>query len=137
MDSLTIGQLAGQAGVHLETLRYYERRGLLPRPPRSRSGYRQYPPDAVRRVRFIKRAQGLGFNLEEIGGLLALRVQHARGCGAVEREARGVIARVETHIAELERIRTALVKLVTACQARRATEECPILDALEDPEDPR
>jgi len=137
MDSLTIGQLAGQAGVNLETVRYYERRGLLARPPRSRSGYRQYPPDTVRRVRFIKRARGLGFTLEEIEDLLALRVQHARGCGAVEREARGVIARVETRIAELERMRTVLVELVMACEERRATEECPILDLLEDAEDQR
>jgi len=137
VDSLTIGQLAGRAGVHLETVRYYERRGLLPRPPRSRSGYRQYPPDAVRRVRFIKRAQGLGFTLEEIEDLLALRVQHGRGCGAVEREARGVVARVESRIAELERMRTVLAKLVTACEERRATEECPILDALEDSEEQR
>jgi MerR family transcriptional regulator, copper efflux regulator len=135
MDGLTISQLARGAGVHLETLRYYERRGLLPRPPRSRSGYRQYPPDAVRRVRFIKRAQGLGFTLEEIEDLLALRVQqHGRGCGAVEQEARGVMARVEGRIAELERLRTVLVKLVTACHGRRATEECPIMHVLDDAE---
>jgi MerR family copper efflux transcriptional regulator len=135
MSGLTIGQLARRAGVHLETVRYYERRGLLPSPPRSRAGYRQYPPEAVRRVRFIKRAQGLGFTLEEIADLLALRVQHARGCAAVEREARGVIARVEARVAELERVRTALLELVTACQERRPTEECPILDALEESEE--
>jgi Hg(II)-responsive transcriptional regulator len=137
MESLRIGQLARQAGVHLETVRYYERRGLLSQPPRSRSGYRQYPLETVRRVRFIKRAQSLGFTLEEIEDLLALRVQHRRGCGAVEQEARGVLTRVESRIAELERMRNVLTKLVVACRERRATEECPILDALEDPEEQR
>ena len=137
MDGLTIGQLARQAGVHHETVRYYERRGLLPRPPRTRSGYRQFPPEVVRRVRFIKRAQGLGFTLEEIKGLLALRVHHPRGCGAVEREAQGVLARVAGRMEELERIRAVLVTLVKACQERRVTEECPILDALEEPEGER
>lgn len=134
MESLRISELARRAGVHLETVRYYERRGLLLRPPRSRSGYRQYPPEAVRRVRFIKRAQSLGFTLDEVEDLLALRVQHTRGCGAVEEEARGVLARVESRIAELERMRTVLLKLVMACRERRSTEECPILDALEDSE---
>lgn len=135
MAVLTIGRLARDAGVNHETVRYYERRGLLPRPTRNRAGYRQYLPETVQRLRFIKRAQGVGFTLEEIEDLLALRVQRGRGCDAVEREARGVIARVESRIAELERMRTALEKLVAACRQRRATEECPILEALEEPEE--
>ena len=136
MEGLTIGQLAQRAGVHLDTVRYYERRGLLPRPPRSRSGYRQYTPDAVRRLRFIKGAQSLGLTLDEVGDLVALRVQRARGCGAVEREARSVLTRVEARIADLERLRNELRNLLAACGERRPTETCPILNTLEDPEMP-
>lgn len=102
MDGLTIGHLARLAGVHIETLRYYERRGLIASPPRTRAGYRQFLPDTIRRVRFIKRAQGLGFTLEEIHDLLALRVQHGRGCAAVAWEAQGVLARIEERMAELD-----------------------------------
>jgi Hg(II)-responsive transcriptional regulator len=131
MGGLTIGQVARQAGVHLETVRYYERRGLLPAPPRTAAGYRQYPPDVVRRVRFIKRAQGLGFTLDEIGGLLALRVHANRGCRGVEREAREVMARIGGQMVELEAIRTVLGRLVRACQQRQPTDDCPILEALE------
>src|SRR6266851_4535416 len=95
---LTIGQVARGAGVHLDTVRYYERRGLLPPPPRTAAGYRQYPPDTVRRVAFIKRAQALGFTLEEIDGLLALRVTPGRRCATVERRARGGIAPLDRQL---------------------------------------
>lgn len=70
---LTIGRLAQEAGINLETVRYYERRGLLPKPPRTASGYRMFPPEAARRLRFIKLAQDLGFSLREVRELLALR----------------------------------------------------------------
>src|SRR5260370_23927098 len=76
MKSLTIGHLPRQAGVNLETVRYYERRGLMPKPPRSASDYRLFPMDAARRLRFIRRAQRLGFSLKEMRELLSLRVSH-------------------------------------------------------------
>jgi Hg(II)-responsive transcriptional regulator len=131
MDGLTIGQLARRAGVNVETLRYYERRALLPSPPRTPSGYRQYAPDAVRRIGFIKRAQQLGFTLHEIGELLALRIDPDANCDAVERQAEHAITRIDDKIAELQRMRSALGSLVTACHTRRPTDDCPILDALE------
>ena len=131
MEVLTIGQLARRAGVNVETLRYYERRDLLPDPPRTSSGYRQYAPDAVRRIGFIKRAQQLGFTLGEIGELLAMRVDPDANCDAVEEQAEHAIARIDGKVAELQRMRSALGELVTACHARRPTDDCPILDALE------
>jgi DNA-binding transcriptional MerR regulator len=99
---LTIGQVTRLARVHLETLRYYERRerrGLLPVPPRTAAGYRQYLPETVRHVEFIKRAQELGFTLDEIEGLLTLRVTPGRGCKTVERRARSAIAGLDRHLA--------------------------------------
>ena len=83
MTTLTIGQVAAAAGVNIQTIRYYERRGLLATPRRTASGYRQYTGDAVNRIRFIKHAQELGFSLKEIQELLALRVRHAAACNPV------------------------------------------------------
>lgn len=132
---LTIGELATRAGVNIQTVRYYERRGLMPKPARTRAGYRQYQPDAADRLRFIRRAQGLGFSLEEIAELLALRVRNVSACGAVEARAREKVAVVEGKIAELQRMKDTLDRLAAACQAREPTSECPILEALEEPPD--
>jgi len=139
--ALTIGAVAQRAQVPLDTVRYYERRGLLPAPPRSASGYRQYPADTVRRVVFIKRAQALGFTLEEIDSLLALRVTPGRGCATVERRARLAIARLDGQLAELQHMRRALAQLADACRSQHPTNECPLLDAIEpdgreDPDEP-
>ena len=131
---LTIGQVARGARVHLDTVRYYERRGLLPLPPRTPAGYRQYPPDTVRRVAFIKRAQALGFSLQEIDGLLALRATSDHSCTTVERQARSAIARLDQQLDELHRMRRALARLADACRSKHATDECPLLDAIEAPE---
>lgn len=131
MNVLTIGQLARRAGVNVETVRYYERRALLPEPPRTRAGYRQYSPDAVRRIGFIKQAQELGFTLREIADLLALRVDPETNCEAVEAQAVHAITRIDAKVAELGRMRAALRKLVKACDARRSTDDCPIIEALE------
>ncbi len=130
--ALTIGQVARAAAVNIQTLRYYERRGLFPPPFRTRAGYRQYGEDAVDRIRFIKHAQELGFTLREIQELLGLRVQHGAACAAVERRTRAKIAVVEQKIRDLQRMRRALQGLVRACLARRPTGECPILEALAD-----
>jgi Hg(II)-responsive transcriptional regulator len=129
---LTIGEVAKAADVNIETIRYYERRGLFPAPPRTRSGYRQYTNETVRRLRFVKRAQGLGFTLTEIEELLALRVRHDAACGPVERRVRQKLAVVERKIEEMRRLRRALSRLADACAERKATDDCPILEALED-----
>lgn len=129
---LTIGQLAGRAGVNIQTVRYYERRGLMPRPARTGAGYRQYRPEAANRLRFIRRAQDLGFSLEEIAELLALRVKHASACAPVEARAWAKIAIVDRKIDELQRMKRTLRRLAAACKARESTSDCPILEALEE-----
>lgn len=133
---LTIGQLARRAGVHLETIRYYERRRLLPRPPRTPSGYRQYAPDSVERLRFIKRAQALGFTLEEIRGLLELRLEKPSGqaCAAVEARAEEKIAVIDRKLAELSAMRRRLESLVAKCRAREPSGDCPVLERLDEEE---
>lgn len=131
MSTLTIGRLAARAGVNVETVRYYERRGLLPEPARTDGRYRQYTPVALHRIEFIKRAKGLGFTLKEIRELLELRVEPGTNCEAVEAEAAVVIARIDTQMAQLERMRSALARLAEACRKRHPTAECPLLEALE------
>ncbi len=129
--ALRIGQLAEQARVKVETVRFYERRGLIAEPERTPAGYRQYSFDTVRRIRFIKRAQDLGFSLSEITELLELRARSPRACSAVERKARDKIALVETKIRELESIKKALATLAADCAKRAPSGECPILEVLE------
>ncbi|MBI3821318.1 MAG: MerR family DNA-binding protein [Planctomycetes bacterium] len=131
MKPLTIGQVARSAGVGVETVRFYERQGLLQEPARKESGYRQFTPDVVARLRFIKRAKELGFTLKEIKELLALRVDPETTCAEVRERARAKIAGVETKIVELQRIKKALGKLTTSCRGSGPTSECPILDALD------
>lgn len=131
---LTIGKVASRAGVNIETIRYYERRGLLAEPPRTPSGYRQYPADAIDRLRFIKRSQDLGFSLEEIRGLLELRLHRASStaCAQVERRTTQKIALVDRKIRQLEQMKRSLERLVTACRVREPTGDCPILETLEE-----
>jgi MerR family transcriptional regulator, copper efflux regulator len=129
---MTISAVARRAQVPLDTIRYYERRGLLPVPPRSSGGYRQYSPDAVRRLTFIKRAQALGFTLEEIAELLDLQATHDGTCGAVQRRARAAICRIEAKLDQLTRMRDAISRLATACQGAHPTDECPMLTALDE-----
>lgn len=128
---MRIGQVAAQAGVNIQTVRYYERRGLLLPPERTASGYREFPDEVVRRLRFIKRAQELGFTLKEIAELLALRVRDGGACGEVRRRAVAKKALVRRKVRELERLDRALDRLVRSCRLRRATAECPVLEALE------
>ena len=130
--ALTIGQVAAAADVNVQTIRYYERRGLFAAARRTPSGYREYTDDAVTRLRFIKHAQALGFSLKEINELLALRVRHAAACDSVERRTRRKIELVEERIRDLQRMKQTLLRLATACVTRRATDDCPILEALED-----
>ena len=132
VDGLTIGQVARAAGVHVETLRYYERRGLLAQPPRRRSGYRAYPVATVRRIRFVKRAQDLGFSLEEIAELLDLRVTAGTGCAEVRSLAQDKLGDVRQRIDSLRKLERTLKELIAACDDERPLSECPILDALDE-----
>src|SRR5690554_5869182 len=129
MRSLRISQLADRAGVGIDTVRYYERAGLLPEPPRRPSGYREYPPQSLQRLRFIRRAKSLGFSLEEIAGLLDLSDQRS-DIDAVKRLAQARLAEVEARLQELEKIRDALKSLVAACPGHGSAADCPILSAL-------
>lgn len=108
MTGLTIGQLANRARVNVETIRYYERRGLVPAPPRRDSVYRQFPADFVQRIQFIKRAQELGFSLKEVADLLALRAEGDGHCADIRKRAEAKVADVEHTMRDLERIRNAL-----------------------------
>jgi len=128
---LTIGQVAKQAGVGVETIRFYERRGLIAEPKRRASGYRQYALDAVRRIRFIRRAKELGFTLEEISDLLSLRVDPNSTSSDVRKRAREKITDIEDKIAQLEHMRAALKRVASKCKGRGPTSECPILEELE------
>ncbi len=130
MGAWTIGELARRAKVNVETVRYYERRGLLPEPPRRESGYRQYPHEFAARIDFIKRAQELGFSLNEISELLSLRAVPDTACGDVKKRAEAKVTSIEEKIRDLQRMRGALMELISACEGRGPTSECPILDAL-------
>ena len=129
--TLTIGALARAAEVGVETIRFYERKGLLPEPPRTLAGYRQYPGDTVARVKFIRRAKGLGFALREILELLDLRVDEVAACGPVEAQALEKLEQVAGKIDVLRQMETALRGLVEACEAREPTGACPILEELD------
>lgn len=131
MGTLTIGELAKQARVNRETVRYYERRRLLPRPARSPSGYRAFSDDALRRLRFIRHAKLLGFSLNEIRELLALRVNSIDTCDRVRERTEIKIADIERKIQALQQMKRALSELVAACSRRGRTNDCPILDSLE------
>jgi len=131
MEEMTVGKLAKAAGLNIETIRYYERRGLLPEPSRRASGYRLYSQEDLRRLRFILRAKELGFSLREIQELLDLRVDAKTNCDEVREQTEVKIGNIERKIADLERMREVLVKLAAACRNRGATDECPILEALE------
>lgn len=130
-NNLTIGKLSRAAGTGVETIRYYEREGLLEPPARSASGYRHYAREVVARLRFIRQAKELGFSLREIKELLSLRMQPDTTCADIRKRARQKIAAVDLKIEDLRRIRDALVRLASACRGKGPTSECPILEALE------
>lgn len=129
---LKIGEVARRAKVNLQTIHYYERRGLLPKPRRTASNYRIYSVEAVRRIRFIKRAQELGFTLKEIRELLSLRARPAAKCADVLERAEIRIRSIDEKIRTLQAMRRALSKLTAECKGRGAISECPILESLDD-----
>lgn len=134
--TFTVSQVAKAAGVELSTIRYYERRGLVKPAARRPSGYRDYAPDAVRRVQFIRHAQELGFTLDDIGELLALRMNTKGSCADVRRRAQRKVGDIESKIISLNRMRSTLEKLIESCSEKAPTSECPILDAIDDARGP-
>lgn len=128
---LTIGRLAQEVGINLETVRYYERCGLLPKPPRTASGYRMFSPEAARHIRFIKRAQDLGFSLKEIGELLDLRKSPRSSTDDVRKRAQVKIADIERKIKTLGAMKKTLRRLVQSCSSCAPISECPILESLD------
>jgi MerR family transcriptional regulator, copper efflux regulator len=131
MEELTIGGVAERARVHIETLRYYEGWGLVARQPRSMANYRLYPEDAVRRVRFIRRAQELGFSLKEIKELLSLRAAPEAGCAEVRAQAEVKIKDIGEKIGSLTAMKSVLAKLVAECAGEGPLTDGPILESPE------
>ena len=132
MTTLKSGELAKQAGVNVETLRYYEREGFLPKPDRTESGYRLYPASEVQRVRFIKRSQELGFTLKEIKELLALRIDPGHSAGEVKELTDQKIQVIEQKIQVLQAMKTTLLELSQACPGEQGTvDTCPIIRCLD------
>ena len=129
-EKLTIGVLAKRGGVNVETIRYYQRRGLLTEPAKPKGGFRHYPPDAVKRVRFIKRAQALGFTLEEITGLL--RLDERIGCSEMRGIAAHKLELIEEKISDLLKVKKVLSNLVLACDTSSNGTSCPIIHLLAD-----
>jgi MerR family transcriptional regulator, copper efflux regulator len=128
---LSIGQVARRAGVGVETVRFYEREGLLEEPQRRVSGYRQYDEQVVKRLHFIKRAQHLGFSLKEITELLMLRMDAETSCEEVKRHTEAKIAEVERKLVELQRMRQSLLQVAALCTGEGPASRCPMLDALD------
>jgi MerR family mercuric resistance operon transcriptional regulator len=127
---LTIGGVAQDAGVTVETIRFYERLGLLSKPTKPHRGHREYPPETIGRVGFIKRAQELGFSLREIHELIALQASTMTGCDKAYRAAEAKIREIDAKVEDLLRIRVELDNLVRSCRDR-ASERCAILESLQ------
>lgn len=132
MSPLKSGTLAKQANVNPETLRYYEREGLLPEPERSEAGYRLYADEDVKRVRFIKRAQELDFSLKEIKELLALKLDASQSASQVKKLAELKIQDIEAKIQSLQAMKSILSELTEACSGKGSVDHCPILSCLDD-----
>ena len=130
MEKLSIGELAKKTNVNIETIRYYERRGLLPEPPRNESGHRQYPPEALKRTDFIKRCQVLGFSLKEIKEILDLRITPNSTCADMKSRVSEKLTEVDRKIHELIHIRDALNRLVKKCTGKGPIGSCPVLEEL-------
>lgn len=130
MKTMRTAQVARQAGVNVETLRFYERVGILPEPPRRPSGYRDYPPETVDLIRFVKRAQELGFSLREVQELLDLRQVPARASGKVVRLVKAKLDEIDHKIRDLDAMRRALGELLCACEQKKSGTSCPIIASL-------
>jgi Zn(II)-responsive transcriptional regulator len=134
LGKYTIGELARLAGVNIQTIHYYERRGLIKPAGRTGAGYRLYDDRILKRLRFIRRAKGLGFMLKEINGLLDLRVESSSDCDMAKRKVEAKLKAVEQRIEALDSVRKILNELMDACDKRQPTDDCPILKAIEEPD---
>ena len=131
MNNLTISQAAAKAGVGVETIRFYERKGLIEQPPKPLdTGFRVYPEETVQRVRFIRQAQEIGFSLREIEELLSLRADPSADCSDVRERAAAKLEEVDQKMEQLGRIRSALNELIAACPGRGALRSCSIMESL-------
>lgn len=126
-----IGEVASRADVNKESVRYYEKRELIPEPDRRRSGYRIFTRRHIDQIRFIKRAQELGFTLSEVKELLGLRMDEETTCLEIKKEAQEKYQDVEEKIDDLQRIKETLLELIDSCTGEGPKGDCPILDALE------
>ncbi len=136
MSEMTIGKAARAAGVGVETICFYERKGLIEQPPKpALGGFRAYPAETVRRVRFIRQGQELGFSLRQIGELMSLKADPATDCSDVRRRAQAKLEEVDEKLARLTGIRAALEELIAACPGRGALRACSIIEALEGADD--
>ena len=131
MRPMTIGKLAKESGVNVETVRYYERRGLIEQPRERRGAFRVYPPEAATLIRSIKRAQALGFSLKEIKELMALRLDEQTMCGDILAQAERKIAEIDEKLHSLRAVKCQLTRLASACREEAPISECPILEALD------
>ncbi len=132
LPGMTIGELAKACGVGVETVRYYERRGLLPDPRPRKVGYRDFDADDVRRLSFVKQAQALGFTLKEISELLALRVSRTTTCSDVRELAEAKLKDIDEKLRTLRSFKRALGRLVEQCGDGGLRSQCPILDVLDE-----
>lgn len=132
-ESLTIGKVAKLAGVGIETIRFYEREGIIEEPARRASGYREYELEIVTRLHFIKRAQELGFSLKEISQLLKLQTTSKQTCAEVKRRAEAKLGEIEAKIRDLKRMQKVLRQVTVACVASKPIEDCPILKCFDHP----
>jgi len=130
MKQLKIGQVAKQSGISVETVRYYEQRGLIPEPDRLPSGYRVYPENILQRLHFIQRCKDLGFSLQEIGELLSLQTDPSTSSALVKQQVEHKIALVKTKISELQKIEHSLEQLSDSCCGEGTVSDCPIIDFL-------
>lgn len=131
MESFTIGHLAKRANVNLETIRFYERKGLLPEPPRNISGHRQYSNKDLKRITFIKRTQSIGFSLQEICDLLSLKLESGKTCEDVKKSVRTKLIDINEKIRTLQGMREVLQRLEADCPGKGSLNDCPILETLD------
>lgn len=131
MKGLTRKQVADKSGVTIEAVRFYEKEGIISEPPRTESGYRQYPETVIHQIRFVKRAQGLGFSLPEIKELLSMRVLPGTTTGDIRKRAKKKIQDIDEKIQTLHRIKETLEDITNACHEGLSLEDCPILKAFE------